>query len=107
MSEQDTKLKLVTERLQDKFVRMGWYTQPYTQNVIVPIERSVNAISIKNAGTGVVTVQGDPLQPGDTISIGGHPYGVLEEKHLNLVFAAGAVTNLVIVRQFFFKDLIA
>lgn len=69
------------------FVRFRIYTQPYSVNTIVPVERWVNAVSIKNAGTGLLTCMGDPLQPGETKSIGGNAFEIWSEKHLDLVFS--------------------
>jgi hypothetical protein len=86
------------------------YTQTYTQNGYVPVERWVNAVSIKNAGTGFVTVMGDPLQPGETKSIGGNAMEIYSEKHMDIQFtnpnAVPAVVNKCIVTQKFYVDMV-
>jgi hypothetical protein len=91
------------------FVRFHVYTQPYSVNTIVPVERWVNACSIKNAGTNVLVCMGDPLQPGETKSIGGNAFEIWEERHMDLVFTnPNAVVNpvsLAIVTQKFYVDI--
>lgn len=85
-------------------VEMDWYVQGYSNALTIPIERGVNAISIKNASTtAVLIVESDPLQPGDTKSIGGHPLAIIRHRHLNISFT-GAGPFLAIVTQFYFVD---
>ncbi len=90
----------------DHFVKFHVYTQQFSVNTIVPVERWVNAVSVKNAGTGIVSFMGDPLQPLETKSIGGNAFEIWDEKHMDISFAPGATTNLVIVTQKFYVDIV-
>jgi hypothetical protein len=93
-----------------RFLTFRIVTQSYSQagGFYVPVERWVNAISLKNAGTGFVVVMGDPLQPGETKSIGGNAYEIYNEKHLDCVFtnpnAVVNPVNLLVVTQKFYVD---
>lgn len=88
----------------DHFVKFHVYTQQYTVAQIVPVERWVNAVSVKNAGTAVVNFMGDPMQPGETKSIGGNAFEIWDEKHMDINFVnpGGLLTQLVIVTQKFY-----
>lgn len=88
------------------FVKFHVYTQQYSVGAIIPIERWVNAVSIKNAGTSILVLMGDPLQPGETKSIGGNSFEVWDEKHMDINFQnTGAQINLAIVTQKFYVDI--
>ena len=88
------------------FVKFHVYTQQYTQNGIIPVERWVNAVSVKNAGTSVLTFMGDPLQPGETKSIGGNSFEIWDEKHMDIQFTPGALlVNLAVITQKFYVDI--
>jgi hypothetical protein len=95
----------------DKLVKFHISVQQYSapQGGFVPIERWVNAVAFKNAGTGFVTVMGDPLQPGETKSIGGNNFEVWDEKHCTFNFtnpnAVPGVVNLLIVTQKFYVEI--
>jgi hypothetical protein len=85
------------------FVKFHVYTQEYTNATIVPVERWVNAVSVKNAGTAVLLFMGDPLQPGETKSIGGNAFEIWDEKHMDINFQnTGLQTQLAIITQKFY-----
>jgi hypothetical protein len=92
-----------------QFLTYRIVTQSYSQQGYVPVERWVNGISLKNAGTGFVVVMGDPMQPGETKSIGGNKGEVYDEKHLDIQFTnPNAVlnpVNLLIVTQKFYVNI--
>lgn len=93
----------------DAFVRFHVYTQQYSNNLIIPVERWVNAVAIKNAGNTILTVMGDPLQPGETKSIGGNAFEIWDEKHFDIAFtnpnAVPVPVNLAVVTQKFYTDI--
>jgi hypothetical protein len=81
-------------------VKFHVYTQQYTTGQIVPVERWVNAVSCKNAGTAILNFMGDPLQPGETKSIGGNAMEVWDEKHMDISFTnTGLQTQLAVITQ--------
>jgi hypothetical protein len=86
------------------FVKFHVYTQQYTTAQIVPVERWVNAVSVKNAGTSVLNFMGDPLQPGETKSIGGNAFEIWDEKHMDINFInpGGLLTQLAVITQKFY-----
>jgi ABC-type uncharacterized transport system substrate-binding protein len=91
------------------FVKFHVYTQQYSTNQIVPVERWVNALSMKNAGTSVLVFMGDPLQPGETKSIGGNSFEIWDEKHMDIQFtnpsALPTPVNLAICTQKYYVDI--
>jgi hypothetical protein len=91
------------------FIKFHVYTQQYSSNQLIPVERWVNAVSCKNAGTSVLVFMGDPLQPGETKSIGGNSFEVWDEKHMDIQFtnptALPTPINLAVVTQKFFVDI--
>jgi hypothetical protein len=94
----------------DKLVKYHIVVTQYSSGPgYVPIERWVNAVVFKNAGTGFVTVMGDPLQPGETKSIGGNNFEVWDEKHCSFNFtnpnAVPNVVNLLIVTQKYYVEI--
>jgi hypothetical protein len=91
------------------FVKFHVYTQQYAIAAIVAVERWVNAVSVKNAGTCVLNFMGDPLQPGETKSIGGNSFEIWDEKHMDINFVnpGGLLIQLAIVTQKFYVDIAA
>jgi hypothetical protein len=93
----------------ENLVKFHIYVQQYTQQGIVPIERWVNAVSFKNAGNIFCTVMGDPLQPGETKSVGGNSFEVWDEKHCTIFFTnpngVASPNPLLIVTQKFYVEI--
>jgi hypothetical protein len=88
------------------FVKFHVYTQEYQNSQIVPVERWVNAVSVKNAGTSVLVFMGDPMQPGETKSIGGNSFEIWDEKHMDIQFQnTGIQINLAVITQKFYVDI--
>lgn len=91
------------------FIKFHVYTQQYSINTLIPVERWVNAVSCKNAGNTVLTFMGDPLQAGETKSIGGNSFEVWDEKHMDIQFSnpGGVLTpvNLCVITQKFYVDI--
>lgn len=82
--------------------------QTYGVATRVPVEQTCNAITVKNAGTTILVFNGDPLQPGESKSVGGN-YGEIYMGRCDLQFVTqnpppGTITNFAVVTQKFYVD---
>jgi hypothetical protein len=60
-------------------------SQTYNVATNVPIAQMCNGFMVKNTGTTIVLLNGTPIQPGDSISVGGN-YGEEYRGRLDIGF---------------------
>jgi hypothetical protein len=83
-----------------QFLCYDYSTQDIIRSQRLNISETCNGWTVKNAGTSVVEVKGDPLQPGESKSVGGN-YGEIFVGRVDLLFT-GAGTNLAIYTEKFY-----
>jgi hypothetical protein len=87
-----------------KFYGYNISVQEYNKSGKVTPAYPLNAWTVRNIGTNPVQVNGDPLQPGDSKSVGGN-FGEIYIGYIQLNFGTGAQSgNLVIVTQKFYAE---
>lgn len=83
----------------------SWSVQRYESQKQVVLDPYCNGIVVKNAGTSVLIIQGDPLQPNESKSIGGN-YAEIFVGRVDVSFVAGVgLVNLAIVTQKFYTNI--
>ena|ERR1700679_2454171 len=75
----------------------------YSRTISVTVDRYCNGFSAKNAGTTIVLLNGEPLQPGESKSVGGN-YGEIFVGRIDVAFqvpspAPATITNACYITQ--------
>jgi hypothetical protein len=91
-----------------KMVFYNTTTQEYTALRSVVVDKRCNGFTVNNAGTTIVTVNGEPLQPGDTKTVGGNE-GEVYVGRIDLAFytptpAPSIIVNSAWVTQKFYES---
>ncbi len=93
----------------EKFLEYNTNCQPYQIDTIIPQDRFCNGMTFINRGNTIAVIQGDPLNPGESKSIGGNR-GEIYKGRIDLNFQLPAIVppvpaNLLIVTQKFYVNL--
>lgn len=56
----------------EKILDYNTSTLSYAKNTMVPVNANCNGFTVANAGNTIVTLNGEPIQPGSTKSTGGN-----------------------------------
>lgn len=81
---------------QEQFLRYNTDLQAYYKNTFVPVVKHCNGFVVKNIGTTICSVNGDPLQPGESKSVGGNRAEIYEGR-IDLAFTLQTPPPLTIV----------
>jgi hypothetical protein len=82
-------------------------TQEYRSLRSVPVDARCNGFTVNNAGTTIVTLNGEPLQPGQSKTVGGNE-GEIYVGRIDLAFytpspAPSTIVNSAWVTQKFYE----
>lgn len=86
----------------EKLLQYNLSVQVYSVTCEIPVMENCNGFTIRNIGTAVATVMGDPLAANEVKSIGGNR-GEIYVGRIDLKFS-GAGTNKVLVTQKYYMN---
>jgi hypothetical protein len=73
-------------------------TQIFSVATNVPVQQKCNGFMIKNTGTTIAVLNGTPIQPGDSISVGGN-YGEEYKGRIDIGFFTQTPPPATIINQ--------
>jgi hypothetical protein len=88
----------------EKLLQYNLSVQIYNADVQAPVMENCNGFTIRNLGTALVTVMGDPLSTGQVKNVGGNR-GEIYVGRLDIKFTnTGAQTQSVLVTQKYYMN---
>lgn len=78
-------------------------TFTFSAGANLPLDPYCNGIIVENLGTSVLVFQGDPIQPGNSKTIGGN-YGEIYIGRIDILFQGGGVNNAFITQKYYMSD---
>ena len=93
-------------KIKEPLIAWNFDTKDFSVNAQIDIDQLCNAITVKNAGTTLVLIQGDILQPGESKAMGGNRMEILRGR-FDIRFQTQVpppliITNLAFVTQKFY-----